>query len=329
MENTIHELLNDSQIRKLKVWKTVIIVHGVCLFLLVYESIFYIIFTPGYLQDITRFFRELFDELIRYPKMLYTYATFSLVMNLFTVPRLIALYRFIRARFEGERTFIHILFYVLAILCQVVMVILVLFTYLSPAKAAKPVIYLYPETRTEVNVKVELDGKLTVTYPAYDETCGWSVTADPDGTLTDKKGRQYSYLYWEGDISIRPDMSQGFCVKGEDTAEFLEGALKQLGLNDKEADDFITYWLPLMQDNQYNVITFQTKAFEDVAALHVSPKPDTVIRVNMLWYPSNANVGIKPQDLTTLNPSERKGFTVVEWGGEEYKKGAMRLESMV
>ena len=328
MENTVYELLNDSQLRKLKVWKTVIIVHGVCLFLLVYESIFYIIFTPGYLQDITRFFRELFDELIRYPEMFYTYATFSLVLNLFTVPRLIALYRFIRARMARERTLKHTLFYVLAILCQVA-VFSCLFTYLSSAKASKPIIYLYPETRTEVNVKVELDGRLTVTYPAYDETCGWSVTADPDGTLTDKKGRQYSYLYWEGDITIRPDMSRGFCVKGEDTAQFLEGALKQLGLNDKEADDFITYWLPLMQDNKYNVITFQTKAFEDVAALHVSPKPDTVIRVNMLWYPSNANVGIKPQDLTTLNPTERKGFTVVEWGGEEYKKGAMRLESMV
>ena len=215
--------------------------------------------------------------------------------------------------------------------CLVLSVLEILFvlslaTYLS--KARKPVIYLYPETKTEVNVKLELDGKLTVVYPNYDAVNGWTITAEPDGTLTDKKGRQYSYLYWEGDINISPDMSKGFCVKGEDTSEFLENALKQLGLTDKEADDFITYWLPLMQDNSYNVITFQTKAYEEVASLHVAPKPDTVIRVNMLWYPSKVKVNIRPQELGSLNPTERKGFTVVEWGGEEYKR-ALRLESMV
>ena len=200
-------------------------------------------------------------------------------------------------------------------------------TYLS--KAHKPVIYLYPETRTEVGVKLELDGKLTVTYPDYDPAGGWTVTADPDGTLTDKKGRKYSYLYWEGDINIKPDLSRGFCVKGEDTAEFLETALAELGLNDKEADDFITYWLPEMIGNKYNVITFQTIEYEDVASLTVTPKPDTVIRVNMLWYSSDKQISIRPQDLTSVNPSERKGFTVVEWGGEEYKKGPLRLESWV
>lgn len=217
------------------------------------------------------------------------------------------------------------------VFCLVLSILEVLSFYLLSSylsKAHKPVIYLYPETTTEVSVKLELDGKLTVVYPNYDAEKGWTVTAEPDGTLTDNKGRQYSYLYWEGDINIRPDMSRGFCVKGEDTAEFLENALKQLGLTDKEADDFITYWLPLMQDNKYNVITFQTTAYTDVASLHVAPKPDTVIRVNMLWYPSKVKVNIRPQELGTLNPTERKGFTVVEWGGEVYKS-ALRLESMV
>ncbi|MCR5287132.1 MAG: hypothetical protein K6D93_04190 [Saccharofermentans sp.] len=213
----------------------------------------------------------------------------------------------------------------MAVLLQCTILFFGLGTYLS--KAHKPVIYLYPETRTKVNVKLELDGQLTVTYPVYDAAKGWTVTADPDGTLTDENGRKYSYLYWEGDINIKPDLSRGFCVKGEDTATFLETALAELGLNDKEADDFITYWLPQMMGNKYNVITFQTKAYEDVASLEISPKPDTVIRVNMLWYASEKQVSIRPQDLTTLNPSERKGFMVVEWGGEEYKKGPLRIES--
>lgn len=320
MEHTEFQEFRDKQLRKLKVWKAIIIVHGVNLFFLVYLAIINMI-TSGY--SFLEYFKVLFDELVSYPAIFTSYVALSLVLNIFTIPRLIALYRVIEAVILGERKVKHALFYVLAALLQCVIIFFGLNAYLTTAHASKPVIYLYPESRTEVDVRLELDGKLTVTYPDYDLAEGWIVTAEPDGTLTDKKGRQYSYLYWEGDISIKPDLSTGFCVKGEDTAKFLETALAELGLNDKEADDFITYWLPEMMGNKYNVITFQTKAYEDVASLNVSPKPDTVIRVNMLWYSSDRQVSIRPQDLTSVNPSERKGFTVVEWGGEEYKKAAL------
>ena len=209
-----------------------------------------------------------------------------------------------------------ILFFVVLILCAFNSFFL--HSYLSKAHA--PVIYLYPEEETAVNVRLTLNGKLTTTYPSYNEELGWNVTASPDGILTDGSGRQYSYLFWEGDIAITPDLSKGFCVKGEDTAKFLEESLRQLGLTDTEADAFIMYWLPMMEGNKYNVITFQTIAYEDVALLKVTPEPDTVIRVNMLWYPSNTYIDIEPQDLTLFNPAERKGFTVVEWGGEKYRK---------
>ena len=162
---------------------------------------------------------------------------------------------------------------------------------------------------------------MTYSYPEYNNAVGWTVTAEPDGQLTDKDGNKYPYLFWEGDIRIKPDLSKGFCVKGEDTETFLKDALRQLGLNDAEAADFIAYWCPEMQQNKYNVITFQTAAYEDVSGLKVSPKPDTVIRVNMLWYATDKPVDIAPQELDAINSVNRKGFTVVEWGGEEYKRG--------
>lgn len=326
MEHVEYQEYCNSKLRTLKVWKTIIIVHGVCRFLLVYHLLFFMTMT-GNITEIPGFYIEVFREMVSDPAMIFTYASISGFLNLFTIPRLIFLYRIIEGVILSDRKIKHVLFYVLAVLLQCTILFFGLNTYLS--KAHKPVIYLYPETRTEVNVKLELDGELTVTYPVYDMAKGWTVTADPDGTLTDKNGRKYSYLYWEGDINIKPDLSRGFCVRGEDTAEFLEDALRQLGLNDKEAEDFITYWLPYMVENKYNVITFQTKAYEDAASLEIAPKPDTVIRVNMLWYSSDKQISIRPQDLTTLNPAERKGFTVVEWGGEEYKKGPLRLESMV
>ncbi|MBQ7923217.1 MAG: hypothetical protein IJ325_11720 [Clostridia bacterium] len=100
---------------------------------------------------------------------------------------------------------------------------------LDPNADYKPVIYLYPEEETEVSVKLDYSGRLTCTYPKYND--GWTVTAFPDGTLMDEKGQIYNYLYWEGETLTQYDLSKGFCVTGEDTAAFLDDALAKLGLN--------------------------------------------------------------------------------------------------
>jgi len=185
----------------------------------------------------------------------------------------------------------------------------------EPGVARKPVIYLYPESETNVQVKLTFDGRLTCTYPLYND--GWTVTAFPDGTLFDGQGQMYNYLYWEGETDVRFDFTKGFCVKGSDTAEFLEDALEKLGLTRREANEFIVYWLPIMQNNAYNVISFQSDVYTNAAKLEITPEPDTVIRVYMAWQASDEYVEIEEQILTS---AEREGFTVVEWGGGEVKR---------
>lgn len=181
--------------------------------------------------------------------------------------------------------------------------------------AAKPVIYLYPEEKTQVSVTLDFDGELTSTYPAYED--GWTVDASPDGTLTDPAtGRQYYCLFWEGVSPTEYDFSTGFCVAGENTAAFLEDALADLGLTEKEANEFIIYWLPKMEHNPYNLISFQTEAYTDSAALTIDPAPDTLIRVFMAWQGLDQPVEVEPQ---TLTAPDRTGFTAVEWGGAEIK----------
>lgn len=179
---------------------------------------------------------------------------------------------------------------------------------------AKPVIYLYPEQETEVSVQLDYDGELTCTYPAYED--GWSVTAQPDGTLTDEDGKQYSYLFWEGETDVEYDMSRGFVVKGSDTAEFLQEKLSYLGLTPREYNEFIVYWLPKMQDHPYNLIAFQQEAYTDSAALTISPQPDSILRVFMAYQPLEQPVEIEEQ---ALAPFAREGFAVVEWGGTEIR----------
>ena len=174
----------------------------------------------------------------------------------------------------------------------------------------KPVIYLYPEAETDVTVRLDYAGDLTCTYPAYDGA--WRVAAAPDGTLTDERGQTYRYLYWEGTDNVQYDFSEGFCVPGSETAAFLEDALAQLGLTRAEANEFIIYWLPQMEQNAYNLISFQSDAYTDAAKLTITPQPDTLLRVFMAWKPLTKAVEIAPQ---TLAAPERTGFTAVEWGG--------------
>ena len=126
----------------------------------------------------------------------------------------------------------------------------------------KPVIYLYPTEETDVTVTLDFDGTLTAAYPAYNG--GWRVTASPDGTLRDAAGREYYCLFWEGEGGEEYDFSRGFCVAGRDTAAFLEDSLSQLGLTDKEANEFIIYWLPRMEGNAYNLIAPERRGFTAV-----------------------------------------------------------------
>lgn len=181
--------------------------------------------------------------------------------------------------------------------------------------AEKPVLYLYPEDTTEVHVALELhQQEMAFSYPKYTND-GWNVIATPDGTLFDKAThRSYYTLFWEtkGE-QIAKNLTNGYVVPNEETAAFLEEKLAALGLNEKEANEFIIYWLPQMEQHAYNAVYF---AFDEYAAsseLHISPKPDTEIRIMMLWEPLKAPIDLAPQLLPET--PERKGFTAVEWGG--------------
>ena len=180
---------------------------------------------------------------------------------------------------------------------------------------AKPVIYLYPEHETDVHVELELtEAELSTTYPKYNN--GWDVTAYPDGTLMNKAdGTHHRYLFWDA-VNCRTefDFSKGFCVAGSDTESFLKEKLTYMGLTEDEMNEFIIYWLPLMEHNKYNLVSFQGDVYTNSAKLNITPTPDSLLRVFMTYVPLDDAIDIEPQQLQTF---ERKGFTVVEWGGSE------------
>lgn len=189
-------------------------------------------------------------------------------------------------------------------------------------ETAKPVIYLYPEQETKVNVQLTFNGTLTSTYPTLPPE-GWTVTAQPDGTLTDEEGRSYRYLFWEGAADVDWKQDSGFLVKAEDAREFLEESLTQLGLNELEQNDFITYWLPKLEKNGESFVTFAAEQYTDNAVLTVTPQPDSVLRVQMLISKVDDSNRAAFQKLPEqeLPRFEREGFVLVEWGGTDLDTG--------
>ena len=182
----------------------------------------------------------------------------------------------------------------------------------------KPIIYLYPEEITNVTVALGYPKNATHTYPKYNEP--WQVQAEPNGDLTDlKTGRHYYALYWEGkNIVSVPNITEGFVVADRDTISFLEEKLDQLGLTEREAEEFIVYWLPKLESAPYNLIRFQTLAEQNKnMPLNITPSPQTLIRVMMEYRPLDKAIEIKEQKLPPK--PERIGFTVVEWGGTNLK----------
>ena len=189
--------------------------------------------------------------------------------------------------------------------------------YDNNIRLKKPVIYLYPETATSVSVNLNTKG-LAFTYPLLND--GWKVVAQPDGTLS-CGGKNYPYLFWDADQHIQnpfeTNMFEGFVVEGKNAVAFLEEQLTQIGFNDRERTDFITFWGPQLAANDFNNITFVFNEACDVyGTLDISPKPQHVNRVYMIWGKADGRVaeGITPQELPAL---DRSGFDVMEWGGME------------
>lgn len=174
----------------------------------------------------------------------------------------------------------------------------------------KPVIYLYPENTSDVFVRLDYDGYLTQTIPPYSD--GWHVTAYPDGTLIGEDGEKYPYLFWEGVPNNQLTITEGFCVAGSETREFLERILPEIGLAENEYTEFIDFWLPRMENNEYNLIQFFGEEYTESAKLEITPAPDSVLRVFMAYRSSDEYVQLTEQ---TFTPFVREGFTVVEWGG--------------
>ncbi len=183
--------------------------------------------------------------------------------------------------------------------------------------AEKPVIYVYPTSTSSITIKLNFKGTLGFTYPKYNK--GWQFVAYPDGSIhiNDKK---YHYLFYDGKMDINTQnikLNEGFIVNKNDLVTFFEEKLSKMGLNSKEINDYITYWAPQMSVSENNYVHFMfDKEYSQYSNLEITPKPDTIFRVFMVWHKLANAISLKLNE-QKIESFTRTGFTVVEWGGAE------------
>lgn len=180
----------------------------------------------------------------------------------------------------------------------------------------KPIIYLYPEKPTVVDVKIETTGNIFISDPLYPDG-GWkNVLAYPNGNLT-YQGKNYRELFYETDVDDFEKPTNGINIPREQVEPELKRILTQLGLNEWERGEFLEFWVPILKNQEKPHIMFsliQGKAKERIDKVIINPKPNTFIEILAYFKPLD-----KPFQGPNLklpnNPPKRVGFTAVEWGG--------------
>ncbi len=191
-------------------------------------------------------------------------------------------------------------------------------------EAEKPVIYAYSNDKIEINLNLSPKGEFTFTYPQIDKENEWNFTSTKNGEIY-INNKSYPYLFWESitenlKYHKQQEAFQGEVVKSNMIITYLETELSQMGLNATEKADFITYWGPRMTESNYSLIQFKVdEQYDEIATINVTPKPDNIRRVYMLFtpfdsYPSHLKIDNSKVKYTSIS---RDGLTIIEWGGSQ------------
>lgn len=189
--------------------------------------------------------------------------------------------------------------------------------------SCKPALYLYPEKEVNLSVTVHPNGYITESIPPHGEQ-GWNIVAKPDGTILEHaeygvQNTEYSYLYYEAAIkNITVPKDRGWIKTTDQFPVFFADILPKLGLNEKESQDFLDYWLPKLtsEGNRWFITLIDEDEVNRVEPVSFSVQPDNFLRIR--FYFENIDQKIISPITAYHIPNiqyERSGFTVIDWGG--------------
>lgn len=177
----------------------------------------------------------------------------------------------------------------------------------------KPMIYLYPDSVRSFSVTLDPAIPLVSSYPKVRDF-RWQVEAFPDGRLVDRRdGKEFYGLFWEAGHWSPPRLDSGFVVKGEEFAERFDSLLVLKGLNYRERQEFVTFWMNRLQPYPWVLIRFFDEAFAASHGIGIVPAPPAFLRVFAVFTGLQEHSTLPEQRIV---PAIRHPHSAVEWGGE-------------
>ena len=166
--------------------------------------------------------------------------------------------------------------------------------------------YPSPSTVNESDIsKKEYEWKGKYSSNGSDDCCKVTI-----------KGKKYDYLFWEGPC-MKEDQFKGNIIgmRSEVFEEELDKLLQKLGLNERERNDFIVYWLTKLSGRKGHKVTICDEVYDnEIAQLEVNGF-DKYLRVMLKFEEiSNEEVNELPSVDSVGQQARPTGKYVVEWG---------------
>ncbi|EDR28928.1 hypothetical protein EDI_249480 [Entamoeba dispar SAW760] len=194
----------------------------------------------------------------------------------------------------------------------------------------KPVILLYDDTikeKEEFCCHLELNDAIDIgaTYPnpriiKEDNTkkeYEWKGTYCSDGVsncVIEINNKHFDYLFWEG-VCLKKEEFKGkeVGITYENISNELEVLLKKLGMNEREVNDFIVYWIAKLNKNYYKVTICDSSYDNEIAQLKISGF-NQIHRI-ALKFEEVENINNLPTIDSVEERQRPTGKYVIEWGG--------------
>lgn len=179
-------------------------------------------------------------------------------------------------------------------------------SYPEPYQVDAPNIYLYPETEMDVSVELSFPsgGNVIESEPPYGE--GWHVYVSPAGIIDGV----HEYLFYEATLNSPVGFDAAWLLDGSDLEREFRVLLGRLGFVGREIDDFVGYWVPILDDSPWYAVYPQDA--NSMITLDIFPVPDNILRALFFIRPLDKPLSIAeppyPESFV------RDGFTVAEWG---------------
>ncbi|KAG8999337.1 hypothetical protein FRB90_012087 [Tulasnella sp. 427] len=248
----------------------------------------------------------------------------------------------------------------------------VIYLYPPSPIAAKVQLSLVPQWKLSAVYPQPVKGSFKEGRSAY--TAEWNVVAHPSGMMTmNGSSEEFAYIFWEAETeaggnppdsppasrpaspltttqtaalpartsffpaSSRCTPQDSVLMSLRDIPSYLQRVLRALGLHTEARTSFITYWLPSFLKHEHIALRFVPQAdFEASAPLSISPQPDVITRVFMLFEGVPADQSAHWQEarerssmgvqfwkgvvgIDEIRQRDASLFRVLEWGGMEVR----------